>query len=218
MAARFRKRPSETPRSNATEAASERGESKPAEEGSSSTGHGDRPAHDQRGEDEKGKTGFEANAAQTPESEPELEARIYRRRRAKLQAFMIVGRAMLFNVARAFNLPTQSKAATKGNKASSGGRAPQLRKVRNRSAKRQSMVRRFADGARRSALLYAITRAAAALAARQARAAEYRMQSRLDPFRNWGGAPLRAYRRSVSTARRALFFRNFTNNLHRPRL
>jgi hypothetical protein len=190
---------------SATEAASERGGNNPVEEGSSSTAHGDRPAQDPRGEDEKGKTGFEANTPQTPE----IEAGIYRRRRAKLQAFMIVGRAMLFNVARAFNLPTQSKAAMKGRgKASTGGRAAQLRKKRNRSAKRQSTVRRFADGARRSALLCAITRAAAAFAARQARVAEYRTHARLDPFRNWGGAPLRAcaYRRSVGTARRALFF------------
>jgi len=103
-------------------------------------GDGDRPAQDRRGEDEKGKTGFEANAAQTPE----VEARIYRRRRAMLQAFMIVGRAMVFNVARAFNLPTRSKAATTSKgKGTGGARAAQLRKKQNRSAKRAAFLRRL---------------------------------------------------------------------------
>jgi len=42
-----------------------------------------------------------------------------------LQAFMIVGRAMVFHVARAFNLPTRGKATRKGKgKATGGPRRP----------------------------------------------------------------------------------------------
>jgi hypothetical protein len=51
---------------------------------------------------------------------------------------------MVFNVVRAFNLPTRSKAVMKGKgKVSTGGRAAQLRKKQKRSAKRAAFLRRL---------------------------------------------------------------------------
>ena len=76
--------------------------------------------------------------------------------------------------------------------------------------------------ARRSSLLRAIGRAAVAIGERQIRVAEARMMARLNPFRNWGGAPMLVYRQFRSAERRIVFFdrlaRNFRNDLRAPRL
>src|SRR5271163_653673 len=90
--------------------------SSPVDEGSSSTRQEpDRAASDQRGQDESGKTGLEPNSAQTPE----IERRIYRRRRGQLKAFATVAAALLCDVAWEFRLKRKGK----GKRKASGGGA-----------------------------------------------------------------------------------------------
>jgi len=115
----------------------------------------------------------------------------------------------------------RKKNAAKGKgRATGGGAAFQLRKARRRDDKRHSFVSRLADGMRRSVVLNAIGRAAAAIGRRQIRVAEYGLRAHFNAFRNWGGAPMREYRRIVSATRRRAFYgrvaRNFLRDLNRP--
>lgn len=115
---------------------------------------------------------------------------------------------------------TDRAAAKHAGKATGGGAALQARKERHRSEKRQSVVKRVAEGMRRSILLHAISHAAVSIAERQIRVAQYRMAARFNLFRNWGGASMRDYRRIASTRRRFEFYaravQDFSRDLTRP--
>jgi hypothetical protein len=108
------------------------------------------------------------------------------------------------------------------NSSTGGGQAAELRKQQNRTAKRGAVLNRLPPTLHASGLLPALNRAFVAIAQRQICVAEYRFFARLNPFNNWGGAPMRIYRQQRSAIRRVDFAarvsRNFLRDLHRPRL
>jgi hypothetical protein len=177
--------------------------------------------------------------------EKRAAARMRERRFAMMRAFMQIGRGLLFNVVRAFGIegrrsgqgttafaplvcrdvlnlsPRKWGTWQKGKGKATGGGGIRLRRQGHREAARAAWFTRLARAARRSALLRALGRAALAIAERQIRVAEARMMARMNPFRNWGGEPMRVYRQVKSAERRIVFFdrvaRNFRNDLRQPR-
>ena len=146
-----------------------------------------------------------------PNKIPEFERRIYRRRRAAALAFQIIARALLIDVGWYSRRKRKGKSKGKG-RVSSGGASHLIRKRWRRSRKGQIVWRlkhRTRDE-RRSALKRAFVRAARAMVRKRMRL--------VAPFRNWGGASERAYRRVAGTARRALFSRRVSRSpSNRPR-
>jgi hypothetical protein len=111
--------------------------SSPVDDGASSTrAEPDSAAQDQRGEDGNGRPGLEANSAQIPAIEAAAAETLKARRFAMLQRFM---RAALLTLPPVFPF-RRGKGKSKG-KATTGGRAFQLRKMRNRVAKREAFFR-----------------------------------------------------------------------------
>ena len=115
----------------------------PVDEGSSSARQEiDRAAQDQRGADEKGKTGLEPNSAQTPpiDAAERIEAR-QARRASMLQRFM---RAAHFTLWPIIPFRRSGKATGKGKgRASGGGSAYRARTAQNRSAKRSATLHKL---------------------------------------------------------------------------
>ncbi len=142
------------------------------------------------------------------------------RRFAMLQRFMKAARFALSQFP-TWRSQRRGKGKIKG-RSTDGGQAAQLRKQRNRTAKRGAVLNRLAATPHASGLLPALNRAFLAIAQRQLRVMEYSMRARLNPFHNWGGEPMRIYRQQRSAIRRVDFAarvsRNVLRDLHRPKL